>query len=153
MSACAASVNYHQHAGVIEYHEEGNGYAGCSAWTSYGTQDGASGIAGEIEIDGHWQCQQAVGEFELQTQLLIQNSETGKWEGIGAAYTLSYFDVSSSNGEPDSNDFKCGSEHADYDAWFFGRQYGSQYHAQWWSWGRETEVRTSCHSGVHGPEG
>jgi sugar lactone lactonase YvrE len=151
-SACAASFNPHHHLGVVEYHEDGNGYAGCSVWASYGSEGGTSGISGEIEIDGHWECQEAVTEFEIQTALLIQNSD-GKWEGIVSSEPFPYFDVSSNNDEPFSEDFRCGPEHADYDAWVFGRQYGRQYHAQWWSWGQEAEIRTSCHSGVHGPEG
>ncbi len=69
--ACAASVNHHHHPGVIGYHEEGNGYAGCSIWASYGNEDGTSGVSGEIEIYGHWECNEAVTEFEMQIDLLI----------------------------------------------------------------------------------
>ncbi len=144
--------NPHHHEGVVAYIEGGNGYAGCSVWASYGSENGLSGISGEIEVDGHWQCHQAVGEFEIQVALLILNPEDGKWEGISSADPLQYFDVSSSNGEPYDEDLRCGPEHADYDAWVFGRQYNGSYHAQWWSVGREAEIRTSCHGGVSGPD-
>lgn len=70
-SACAASANPHHHPGVIEYHEHGNGYAGCSVWASYGSQHMLSGISGEIEIFGHWKCKEAVPMFEIQTALLV----------------------------------------------------------------------------------
>jgi YD repeat-containing protein len=150
MSACAASFNPHHHAGVTEYHERGDGYAGCSVWASYGSEDGTSGISGEIEIDGHWKCNETVTEFEVQTALLIFYE--GSWVEIGEPYNDTYFGVSSEKGDPDSNDFQCGPEHADYDAWVFGRQYDGSYHARWWSWGQEAEVRTSCHGGVSTPE-
>ncbi len=151
MNACASSFNPHHHSGVTEYHERGEGYAGCSVWASYGSEGGTSGISGEIEIDGHWECSEAVTEFEIQTALLILNPEDGKWEGIVSSEPSPYFDVSSNKNEPFSEDLRCGPEHADYDAWIFGRQYDGSYHARWWSWGREAEIRTSCHGGVNGP--
>jgi hypothetical protein len=150
--ACAASFNPHHHEGVVGYHEEGNGYAGCSVWASYGSEDMTSGISGEIEIYGHWHCQEAVTEFQMQIALLILNPESGKWEGIGGSYTEEYFDVNGDGGVNNSADFACGPEHADYDAWIFGRQYDRSYNARWWSWGREAEIKTSCHGGVSTPE-
>lgn len=138
--------------GLVGYHEKGNGYAGCSISASYGSEDGLSGISGEIEIDGSWECGEAVTEFEVQTALLIQNPENGQWEEIGGSYTDPYFDVSSSKGDPDSNDFGCGPEHADYDAWIWGGQYDGSYHLRWWAWGRAADTRTSCHGGVSGPD-
>jgi YD repeat-containing protein len=150
-NACAASFNPHHHEGVVDYHEEGNGYAGCSVWASYGSEDGLSGISGEIEIYGHWHCQEAVTEFEMQIALLILNPENDKWEGIGESYTEEYFDVNGDGGVNNSADFACGPEHADYDAWIFGRQYDGSYNARWWSWGQEAEIRTSCHGGVSTP--
>ena len=146
-NACAASVG-----GLVGYHEKGNGYLGCSISVGYGSEDGLSGVSGEIEIDGHWECGEAVTEFLVQTALLIQNSETGKWEEIGEPYDDPYFDVSSSKGDPDDYAFGCGHEHADYDAWIWGGQYGARYHLQWWAWGRAAEIRTSCHIGVSTPE-
>lgn len=89
--------------------------------------------------------------FEMQIALLIRSPETGKWEGIGEAYTEHYFDVNGNGGN--SSDFRCGPEHADYDAWIFGRQYDGSYTARWWGWAREAEIRTSCHGGVSTPEG
>jgi hypothetical protein len=149
MNACSASFNPHHHGGVVAYHEEGNGYAGCSVWASYGSEDGTSGISGEIEIYGHWSCQQVVPKFEMQIALLIFYE--GKWTEIGAPYTANYFYAKDDEGKENSEDFSCGPEHADYDAWIFGRQYDGSFHAQWWGWGREAEVRSSCHGGVSGP--
>jgi hypothetical protein len=151
-NACAVRYNPHHHGGVAEYHEEGNGYAGCSVWASYGSEDYTSGISGEIEIYGHWQCAEAVPMFEIQITLLIFHED--KWVGVpgDTAVTEHYFDVSSTEPEkPTVGDFRCGPEHADYDAWVFGRQYDGSYHARWWSWGREAEIRTSCHGGVSPP--
>lgn len=69
MNACAASI--HLHPGVIDWSEGGEGYAGCSAWTSYGNEHGAAGVSGEIEIYGHWQCQIVVPRVEMEIRLLI----------------------------------------------------------------------------------
>jgi YD repeat-containing protein len=148
-NACAATV--HHHPGVAAYHERGNGYAGCEVWASYGAEGGTAGISGEIEVFGHWHCEEAVPMFELQIALLIMDPENGKWVMIGAAYTEHYFNVNGDGGLNNSNDFQCGPEHALYDAWVFGRQYDGRYHARWWGWGREAEVRTSCHGGVSSP--
>lgn len=151
MSACAASVNHHHHPGVVRYHERGNGYAGCSVWASYGTQDGLSGISGEIEIYGHWKCQEAVAMFEVQIALLVYYEE--KWVEIGEPYTHPYFDVNGSDNEnPTKHRFGCGPEHLTYDAWVFGRQYDGSYKPRWWSWGQEAELRVGCHGGVALPE-
>jgi hypothetical protein len=150
MNACAASVNYHHHAGVVGYHEHGNGYAGCSVWTSYGSEYGLSGISGEIEITGHWKCKEVVPKFEMQIALLV--AYEGKWVEIGASYTHEYFYANGDEKVENSADFACGPEHAVYDAWIFGRQYDGSFHARWWSWGREAEVRTSCHGGVGLPD-
>jgi streptogramin lyase len=149
INACAASV--HHHEGVTEYHERGNGYAGCSVWASYGSEDMLSGVSGEIEIDGHWECQEAVTMFVLQIALLVFYE--GNWVEIGPPYTEPYFDVSSSKGQTASNDFGCGPEHLAYAAWVWGAQYDGSYHRRWWGWGREAEVRTSCHGGVGLPDG
>lgn len=148
MNACAASV--HHHAGVTAYHESGEGYAGCSVWASYGSQDGTSGISGEIEIYGHWHCEEAVPMFEIQIALLVFYE--GRWVEIGPPFSNQYFDVGSDKGDPTSNDFGCGPEHLVYDAWVFGRQYDGSYNARWWGWGREAEVRSSCHGGVSLPD-
>ena len=151
MNACAASANSHHHEGVTDWHEGGNGYAGCSVWTSYGSEDMTSGISGEVEIDGHWECGEAVPEFVIQTSLLILNPENGKWEGVESSEAYPYFDVSSNKNEPFSEDFHCRPEHADYDAWVWGGQFDGSYHRRWWGWGREAEIRTSCHGGVSVP--
>jgi YD repeat-containing protein len=152
MTACSASVNPHHHHGVAEYEEGGNGYAGCSIWTSYGTQDGTSGISGEIEIYGHWKCKEAVPMFQMQIQLIAWDPEGKKWWGVDAPYIKDYFDVNGDGGIENSRPFACPVEHAWYDAWMFGRQYDGKYKWRWWSSGREAELRMGCHGGVHGPD-
>jgi hypothetical protein len=105
-----------------------------------------------IEIYGHWHCGETVTLFVVQIALLIENPETGKWEDTGESYENPYSDVNGdSNEDPPKSDFHCGPEHADYDAWVFGRQYDGSDHARWWGWGREAEIRTSCHGGVSTP--
>jgi hypothetical protein len=107
--------------------------------------------AGEIESSGHWMCQDVVARFQMQIALLIFDPENEKWTEIGAPYTHEYFYAKWDEGVENSGDFSCGPEHASYDAWIFGRQYDGSFHARWWSWGREAEIRTSCHGGVSSP--
>ncbi len=141
-------MSIHVHPGVVDWHERGEGYAGCSAWTSYGTQDGAAGASGEIEIYGHWACQIKVPRLQMQIQLLIFDGEEDKWVGVNTAFEQNWFDCASSSGSgcelPDSASFGCPTAHADYDAWVWVGQYDAAWKVAWWGWGHEGRVLPGC---------